>query len=269
MIILRQKSYSWDEIKRAAKSIGKGALIGAGSGAFLGRKQLTEKDNPKGFLLGTGIGAAVGAGLGTAAYINGYKERRAIKKEEPHKKEVDSMIEKKFPWAIKYLEDIDKKIEKENKKIDELSEKLFKKSSYFLNNIVALPTISNEYSYLSDFVADLGINPDIMITPKSDKELVYNESTGNLEIIERGKSLCSIKNKSQLQDALRKYYFNEIITGIKDIMNDYVKYGLSYEDYKPSRFMKNNLGVEEMGEDEYYKALDIYFKEIENFYKTL
>ena len=265
MIILRQKSYSWDEIKRAAKSIGKGALIGAGSGAFLGRKQLTEKDNPKGFLLGTGIGAAVGAGIGTAAYINGYKERKAIEKEEPHKKEVDSMIEKKFPWAIKYLEDIDKKIEKENKKIDELSEKLFKESSYFLDDVVALPTISNEYSYLSDFVADLGINPDIMITPKSDKGLIYNESTGNLEITESGKSLCSIKNKSQLQNALRKYYFNEIITGIKDIMNDYVKYGLSYEDYKPSRFMK----IEEMGKDEYYKALDIYFKEIENFYKTL
>lgn len=49
MIILRQKSYSWDEIRRAAKSIGKGALIGAGTGAFLRRKQLTEHGNPKGF----------------------------------------------------------------------------------------------------------------------------------------------------------------------------------------------------------------------------
>lgn len=76
MIILRQKSYSWDEIKRASKAIGTGALVGGIGGFAVGPKDHT---NPKPTLLAMGIGAGVGALGGLGAYRIGHKERLKAK----------------------------------------------------------------------------------------------------------------------------------------------------------------------------------------------
>ena len=76
MIILRQKSYSWDEIKRASKAIGTGALVGGIGGFAVGPKDHT---NPKPTFLAMGIGAGVGALGGFGAYRIGHKERLKAK----------------------------------------------------------------------------------------------------------------------------------------------------------------------------------------------
>ena len=78
MIILRQKNYSWDEIKRATKTIGGSAAIGATGGMILaGRKmeKTSGKLDKKGILIRPIIGAGVGALIGTGIYRAGYKER--------------------------------------------------------------------------------------------------------------------------------------------------------------------------------------------------
>ena len=267
MIIIRQKNYSWDEIKRATKFIGKGALIGAGSGAFLGRKQLTKKDNPKGFLLGTGIGAAVGAGIGTAAYISDYKNR----KEDPHRKEVDNMIRSSFSWAIEYLKDLSEKIKKENKKLEELSKKLsldeFASDQIFFDNPFFL--IDDPGNYLSDYIIYLDESEDTYLGPKKDRYIEYNETTNELELCEghpnhSPSKICSIKNKSQLRSTLKRYYFDEILSNLDNIMNHYGAYSLDYGEYS---LMTEN--PDDLSEEQYYKALDTYCNEIKRFIKTL
>ena len=82
MIILRQKNYSWDEIKRAAKTIGGSAAIGATGGMILaGRKmdKTSGKPDKKSMLIRPIIGAGVGALIGAGIYRAGHKERLKAK----------------------------------------------------------------------------------------------------------------------------------------------------------------------------------------------
>ena len=86
MIIFRQKNYSWDEIKRATKTIGTGALIGGLGGFALGRPE-KNYNNPKRVLISAGIGATVGALAGTGFYRVGLKERQKAKQQAEQFKE--------------------------------------------------------------------------------------------------------------------------------------------------------------------------------------
>ncbi len=146
MIILRQKNYSWDEIKRATKSIGRGALIGAGTGAFLGRRQLTKKDNPKGFLIRTGIGAVVGAGIGIAAYNSGHKGRLIRKrvKEIENKLREEKYLENNLPKFYYDLIPVKKEIDKLNKLIRERN-KVYEEDAIIDFNLYKLDKDSEDY----------------------------------------------------------------------------------------------------------------------------
>lgn len=271
MIILRQKSYSWSEIGKAAKHIGRGALIGGIGGGAIGMKQLTNNNNPKGFLIRTGIGAAVGAGLGAKIYATDYKTRKQIEKDKPYEKE----IKDKFSWALKYLEELDKKLKNENTKLTELSKKLFGKGYEFIDDQMFFDNpLSNEIVSLTKFIANFRTKEDTYLNPDKDRFIKYNESTGDLELYEgypiaafydhkNDKFICSIKNVSQLRNAIKKYYFSEILDNLKKIMNNYELYGIDYGEYCLI------YDGTEMTEEEYYKTLDTYCKEIEKFIKTL
>jgi hypothetical protein len=261
MIILRQKSYSWDEIKRATKTIGGSAAIGAaiGFGPF--------KRHSK---IGAAIGGTIGAGLGTSAYINGYKDRKRIEKEEPHKKEVDEIIRKNFKWALDYLRELDKKIIQENKKLEELNKKLLAKSVWkitYFYDFLSLPLIFSYYDedYLSDCVVRFVDNPDVYLTPNEDVAIVYNETTNQLELVDivYRKTITPIKDISSLRKIIKKYYSDAILDNInyaldhpEDVGIDYGEYSLVYDD-------------PEITEEDYYKALDTYCNEIKKFIKTL
>jgi len=268
MIILRQNNYSWDEIKKATKSIGTGALIGAGTGALLGKRQLTKKNNSKGFLIRTGIGAAIGAGLGAKSYVSGYKTRKRIEREEPHKKELDEVIKKNFAWALNYLKGLDEKINRENNKLKELNKKLLVKggneSNRFFYDYISLVELYNNYSHLSDYIANFHVDPDVYLTPNEEVKIVYNEETNQLELVDYlDKLITPIKNKSILRDIVKKYYFDDVLAELDYIFSnpgdtglDYGEYTLMCRDYKTS-------------EEEYYKDLNIYCDEIRRFIKTL
>ena len=265
MIILRQKNYSRsDEIRWAAGSIGRGALVGGGLGALIGPKK-----DPKRVLIRAGIGAAIGAGIGAKVYANGYQNRKRIEKEEPHKQEVDKIIEKNFKWALDYLKEIDKKIEQENNKLKELGKKLFSKSiwkdnNYFYDLLYFVP-IYNKYNHLSDYIADLGPKSDNnLISENEDVSIVYNESTNQLELINyMDKPIKPIKNKTSLRDIVKKYYFDSIIASINYILNHPGDIGLDYGEYS---LVWNDP---EITEEVYYKALDTYCNEIKRFIKTI
>lgn len=259
MILLRQKSYSWDEIKRATKTIGGSTAIGAaiGFGPF--------KRHSK---IGAAIGGTIGAGLGTAAYISEYKYRKQIEKEAPHRQEIDNIIRKNFSWILEYSKDLRKKINGENKKLKELSKKLsldkFISDQVFFDN--PFDFVGN--SDMFDYIICLYDSEDTCLNPKKSRYIGYNETTNEIELYEgyfnhSHSKVCSIKNKSQLQNVLKKYYFDEILSNLNYMMNHYGAYSLDFGEYS---LMANSA---DLSEEQYYKALDTYCGEIKKFIKTL
>lgn len=118
-VYYNQRNYTWSEFGKAAKSIGIGALVGAGGGlAMAGRKyeKTGEFDKTGGFIR-AGIGAGLGALAGAGIYRIGHKERLKAKEKiekleaELGKNIFESIKEnlpKTYPNLVKLSEDLEK-----------------------------------------------------------------------------------------------------------------------------------------------------------------
>lgn len=197
-------------------------------------------------------------------------DRLFNREDKQHKQEVVNIIKTNFAWALEYLKDLGKKLSEENKKLEELSKKLsldeFASDQIFFNNPFLFVSDNNYSDYI---VIHLYESEDTCLYPKKDRYIKYNETTNELELYEgyprhSNSKVCSIKNKSQLRNILKRYYFDEILSNLDNIMNHYGAYSLDFGEYS---LMTEN--PEDFDEEQYYKALDNYCNEIKRFIKTL
>lgn len=192
-------------------------------------------------------------------------------KNKKHKEELENIIKTKFSWAIEYLNNLDNKLNKENAKLEELSKKLFDEGYKFISDQTYFGNLSNDCCSLSDFIANLSVFEDSFLVPNKNRYIKYDDTTDSLGLYEgnplaifhnprNDKLICSIKDKNQLNNIIKKYYFDEILSNI-DIIHS--KYGIDYGEYC---LMGD---VDDIDEKDYYKSLDVYCNEIKKLIKTL
>ena len=220
MIILRQKNYTWSEFGKAAKSIGIGALVGAGGGlAMAGRKyEKTGEFNKTGGFIRAGIGAGLGALAGAGIYRKGHKERLKSKKKmgelevELGKNILESIKEnlpKTYPNLVKLSEDLEKLRKSVNvQNLADLSGCYIRFSVMDFNNS----------SDLSDYLSSHDLTKEEI--PIAEIDTVSFEDTIDSQYI-----IYNIKSKRFYSRAYK--INNEIKTSLNNFLLDYLE-GIKY-----------------------------------------
>jgi hypothetical protein len=255
MIILRQKSYSWDEIKRATKTIGGSAAIGATGGMILtGRKRekTSGKLNKKGALKGIGIGAVAGALVGAGIYRVGHKERLKAKQikdkfEAKYGTNLENYISKNID--INQIKQVCKEIENLNNSYEKAVEKSKFDYLYLYSNVLSLRFL--DYN-TDDSMLYVKYGPDNI--PILDFTCIYFE-----DVIYNGYIMYNIESKKFIISSIKSKpdtFKNNLLLAL-EILFDHIEYDVKENYDGEDEFNDMQEGFEFWKKEYYEKAKNI------------
>lgn len=215
-VYYNQKNYTWSEFGKAAKSIGIGALVGAGGGlAMAGRKyENTGEFDKRGGFIKAGIGAGLGALAGAGIYRKGHKERlkgkeKIEKLEAELGKNIFEFIKenlpKTYPNLVKLSEDL-KKLRK-NVNVQNLAEL---SGCYIRFSVMDF----NNNSDLSDYLSSHDLT-------KEEIPIAEIDSVSFGDTIDSQYIIYNIKSKRFYSRAYK--INNEIKTSLNNFLLDYLE----------------------------------------------
>ena len=256
MIILRQKNYSWDEIKRATKTIGGSAAIGATGGMILAGRKLEKtsgKLDKKGMLIRSIIGAGVGASVGAGIYRSGYKERLKAKQikdkfEAEYGTSVENYISKNID--INQIKKVCEEIDKLNNSFGRAVGKSKFDYFYLYSNVLSLRFL--DYSTEDSMIyAEYG--PDNI--PILGFSCIYFEDS-----VYSGYIMYNIKSKKFITSSIKSKpdtFKNNLLSALETLF-DYIENDVK-ENYEPGEdeFDDMQEGFEFWKKDYYEKAKNI------------